>query len=150
VDPCYFAKDDGIWEKYCEDFAQNKSLEKLGCKQSICISVGDVSPDVLVDESDGSVLGYIATDTYVLGCFILEDVLKYNPEFAEDMEKYPESFTVIKGFTGDVVFETKKERYYDEVLPITTIMGIGTTRFHSGFTDDDGSIKLQLSQCKVD
>lgn len=108
VDPCYFAKDDGVWEEYCEDFAQNKSLDKLGCEQSICISVGDVSPDVLVNENDGSVLGSICTDSYVLGCFKLEDVLEYNPEYTEDMEKYPDSFTVIKGFTGDVVFETKK------------------------------------------
>lgn len=145
VDPCYFAKDDGVWEEYCEDFAQNKNLDKLGCEQSICISVGDVSPDVLVDEGDGSVLGSICTDSYVLGCFKLEDVLKYNPEYAEGMEKYPDSFTVIKGFTGDVVFETKKERYYDKVLPITTIIGVGTIRFLPGFTNDDGSIKLRLS-----
>ena len=150
VDPCYFAKDDGVWEEYCEDFAQNKNLDKLGCEQSICISVGDVSPDVLVNENDGSVLGCICTDSYVLGCFKLEDVLEYNPEYAEDMEKYPDSFTVIKGFTGDVKKKKKKERYYDEVLPITTITGIGTIRFHSGFTDDDGSIKLQLSQCNMD
>ena len=150
VDPCFFAKDEGVWEEYCEDFAKNKNLEKLGCEQGICISIGDVYPDVLVNESDGSLLGSICSDSYVLGCFNLEDVLKYNPEYAEDMEKYPESFTVIKGFTGDVVFKTKKERYYDEFLPVTTIIGIGSNPFHSGFTDDDGSIKLQLSQCKMD
>ena len=84
-------------------------------------------------------------------CYNEEQVL---PLFIEAitplMEKYPDSFTVIKGFTGDVVFETKKERYYDEVLPITTITGIGTIRFQSGFTDDDGSIKFQLSQCNMD
>ena len=84
VDPCYFAKDDGVWEEYCEDFAQNKNLDKLGCEQSICISVGDVSPDVLVNENDGSVLGSICTDSYVLGCFKLEDVLEYNPEYDND------------------------------------------------------------------
>lgn len=150
IDPCYLAKDDGVWEQYCFDFEKNESLDKLGCEQGICMGVGDVSPDVLVDEKDGSIIGEIGTDSYLLCCVKLKDVLKYNPEFADYMEAYPENFSVVKEFTGEVVFETKKERYYNEKLPITTIIGKGSTNFHSGFIDDDGSVKLHLSQCNMD
>lgn len=142
VDPCYFAKDDGVWEEYCDDFAINKNLAQLGCKHSICYQVGDVYPDVLVNESDGTILGEIVSDSYLLGCFKLDDVLTYNPEYADDMEEYPNNYCLIKDFTGDVVFETKKARYYDETLPITTIIGRGSVNFHSAFTDDDGVLHL--------
>ena len=67
VDPCYFVKDEGTWEEYCEDFAKNKCLEKLGCVQGICVSVGDVSPEVIADETTGSVIGELCTDSNVLG-----------------------------------------------------------------------------------
>ena len=143
VDPCYFVKDEGTWEEYCEDFAKNKCLEKLGCVQGICVSVGDVSPEVIADETTGAVIGELCTDSNVLGCFRLEDVLKHNPDYAEEMEELPNSYLVIKGFTGDVVFETQKARYYDEVLPITTIIGKGSINFHSAFVDDDGVLHFK-------
>ncbi len=136
VDPCNCVKDNEIWEKYCDDFAENKNLDKLGVKQGVCTYVRDVYPDAIVDESTGSILGELCSDSYLLGCFRLEDVLNHNPEYAKEMEKYPESFLVIKNFTGDVVFETKKARYYDEKLPITTIIGKGSVNFHSAFVYD--------------
>ena len=142
VDPCYFAKDDGVWEEYCEDFTKNQSLEKLGCEHSICYQVGDVYPDVLVNEDEGTVLGEIGSDSSLLGCFKLEDVLTYNPEYADNIKNHPDNFCLIKGFTGDVIFETKKARYYDENLPITTIIGRGSVNFHSAFIDDDGVLHL--------
>ena len=143
VDPCYFVKDEGTWEEYCEDFAKNESLDKLGCEQGICVSVGDVYPEVIADQTTGSVIGELCTDCYVLGCFRLEDVLKHNPDYAKEREELPNSYLVIKGFTGDVVFETKKARYYDEVLPITTIIGKGSINFHSAFVDDDGVLHFK-------
>ncbi len=143
VDPCYFVKDNDIWEEYCDDFADNKSLEKLGCEQGLCIRVGDVYPDVIADENTGAILGELCSDSYVLGCFKLEDVLKHNPDYANDMERYPDNHLVIKGFTGDVIFETKKARYYEETLPITTIIGKGSINFHSAFLDDDNVLHFQ-------
>lgn len=150
VDPCYFIKDDGTWEEYCDDFAENRSLEKLGCSKGICLCVGDVSPSVLVNPYDGMVYdGQICTDSHLLGCFRLQDVLAHNPAYAEDMENYPSSHYVIREFTGDVAFEVKEENYYDEILPITTIIGTGTHCFHSAFIDDDGSVKLHLRDCSM-
>ena len=75
---------------------------------------------------------------------------KINREiYGNHMAKFPNTFCVIKQFTGEVIFETKKERYYDEKLPITTIIGKGSTNFHSGFIDDDDSVKLHLSECNM-
>ncbi len=151
VDPCYFIKDDGTWEEYCDDFAENRSLEKMGCAKGLCYSVGDVSPEVLVNPDDFTAYeGKIRTDSHLIGCFRLEDVLAHNPEYAEDMEKYPDSFCIIKGFTGDVVFEIKDEHYYDEMLPMTTVIGIGSPGFHSAFIDYDGEPKLHFSDCTME
>ena len=69
--------------------------------------------------------------------------MKHNPDYAKEMEELPNSYLVIKGFTGDVVFETQKARYYDEVLPITTIIGKGSINFHSAFIDDDGVLHFK-------
>lgn len=150
VDPAYFVKDSKFWEENCEDFSENKSLDKLGCEQGVCCAVGDVYPEVLIDEDAGIVIGELCSDSYNLGCFRLEDVLRHNPDYADDMEKYPDSFLVISNFTGDVVFETKDERYYDHgMLPITTIIGRGSINFHSAFIDDDDSIKLHISECSM-
>ena len=153
VDPCYFIKDDGTWEEYCDDFAENRSLEKMGCNKGICYSMGDVCPEVLVNPDDFVAYeGKIRTDSHLLGCFRLEDVLVHNPEYAEDMEMYPDSFCIIKGFTGDVVFEIKDEQYYDEMLPMTTVIGIGSPAFHSAFIDydGDGEPKLHFSDCTME
>lgn len=140
VDPCNFAKNNDIWEEYCEDFAENKSLEKLGCEQGICVMVGDVHPDVIADEATDAILGELCCDSGIFGCFRLQDVLKHNPDYSKEMEDLPSSYVIIKGFTGDIVFETKKTRYYDEKLPMTTIIGKGSVNFHSAFVDDDGAL----------
>lgn len=143
IDPCYFVKDNDIWENYCFDFEKNKSLDKLGCEQGICLGVGDVYPDVLADENTGVVIGELGSDSYLLGCFKLSDILMHNPDFAQYMVEYPNNFVLIKDFTGDVCFRTKKARYFDEVLPMTTIIGVGSTNFHSAFIDDDGILHFK-------
>lgn len=99
--------------------------------------VGDVYPDVIADVGTGTILGELCSDSSVLGCFKLEDVLKHHPAYADDMERCPDSHLLIKGFTGDVIFETRKARYYGESLPITSIIGKGSVNFHSAFLDDD-------------
>ena len=136
VDPCYFVKDNSTWEEYCEDFAKNKKLDILGCNNSICVSIGDVYPDVLADETTGTVYGALCSDSSLLGCFKLEEVLNHNPDYAKEIEQSPDSCLVIKHYTGDVVFEIKKARYYDERLPMITIIGKGSTKFHSAFSED--------------
>jgi hypothetical protein len=138
TDPCYFVKDDDIWDKYFEDFAINKSLDKLGCSTGVCIDVGDVVPDILVDVDSGCSMGALSPDG-MLGCFRLEDVLAHNTNFAEDMARYPDSALLVKGFAGDVVFIKEDVPYYDSVYPVVTIIGAGTVNFHSAFILDDGN-----------
>ena len=139
VDPCYIVKDGDIWETYCEDFSANKNLDKLGCSQGICLHVGDVYPEVLADENTEEILGEICSDSNNIACLNLDEVLAYNPDFADDLD----SGIVIRNFTGEVIFETVETSYYDEVLPITSIIGIGSTPFHSAFFDDDENLHFQ-------
>ena len=132
VDPCYFVKNDEVWREYCEDFSVNKSLDKLGCSQGLCFSIGDIYKNMLVCD-DGTEIGTLCSDSYLLGCFRLDEVLDYNPNYAQDMEQCPSSFVVIKDFTGDVFFETNRERINNESIPIITIIGKGSKNFKSVF-----------------
>jgi len=132
VDPCYFVKNDEVWREYCEDFSVNKSLDKLGCSQGLCFAIGDVYKNLLVCD-DGTEIGALCSDSYLLGCFRLDEVLNYNPNYAQDMEQCPSSFIVIKGFTGDVFFETNREHINNESLPMITIIGKGSKNFKSVF-----------------
>ncbi len=138
VDPSYFVKEDEVWEEYWEDFSKNKNLGKLGCSAGVCASVEDVYPNLLVDVDSGNVIGELCSDSCILGCFRLEDVLAYNPDFAEYMKEYPGSVLVIEGFEGDIVFIVEDAPYYGDVRPFTTIKGSGNVNFHSAFVDDDG------------
>lgn len=132
IDPCYFVKNDEIWREYCEDFSANKSLDKLGCSQGLCFAIGDIYKNMLVSDN-GTEIGAICSDSYLLGCFRLDEVLKYNPDYAHEMEQNPSSFIIIKDFTGDVLFETNRERIDNETIPIITIIGKGSINFKSVF-----------------
>lgn len=134
TDPIYFINVDNVWEENCEDFSENKSLDKLGLTTGIIHSCGDVYRDQIVDES-GNVLGCFCSDSYNIACVKLDEVLAFNPELANEIEENPNCYAVIKNFTGDVKFIFKKEKYYDEQLVMVTIVGEGTTNFHSEFEE---------------
>lgn len=98
IDPCYFVKDNDVWEEYCEDFSENKSLDKLGISNGISMAISDVYKDILVNTDTGDVIGEICSDSYLLGCFQLDEVLKHNPDFESELETCP--LTIIRNFTG--------------------------------------------------
>lgn len=46
--------------------------------------------------------GEFGIDSGMYGVFLLDEILKYNPDFVKFMEKCPECVTIIKNFTGDI------------------------------------------------
>jgi hypothetical protein len=139
IDPCYFVKDNEVWEEYCEDFSENKSLDKLGISNGILMAISDVYKDILVNTDTGDVIGEICSDSYLLGCFQLDEVLKHNPDFESELETCP--LTIIRNFTGTVTFSKAKEMVDGHKYTIVTVKGKGSVNFRSEFSEDEDSKK---------
>lgn len=107
TDPCYIiregnkqiSKDD--WElcSYGDD------MEKLGIKNYISRDTlyGDWSCTTYNSDTK-EIFGQFCADAGMVGVFLLEEVLKYNPEFDYHTER-PWTTTLIKDFDGEVEFE---------------------------------------------
>jgi len=114
----------------CTD--NSEDLNKIGCPNSITAMGSDVYKSSFYNDK-GEVIGEFCSDSYVIGCFLLEEVLKYNPTVAEDIEDRGYCFAIFKNFTGTITFTIKEERYYRERLPVLNIRGEGNINFHSDY-----------------
>lgn len=122
--------DDIIDIDKCTD--NSEELNKIGCPNSITATGCDVNKDTFYNDN-GEVINEFRTDSYVIGCFLLEEVLKHNPEIAKDIEERSYCFAIFRNFTGTVTFTVKEERYYRERLPILNIRGEGNINFHTDY-----------------
>lgn len=98
TDPCYIVKEDD-WER-C-DYGDN--MKVLGIKNYLSSSTiyGDWSCTTFNADTKEAI-GEFCADAGLVGVFLLDEVIEYNPEFAEWIAKHPWCVTVIKNFTGDV------------------------------------------------
>lgn len=99
------------WElcNFGEDF------EKLGIKNYICRDTiyGDWSCTTF-DSDTEEILGEFCADVGMVGVFLLDEVLKYNPDFDYHIE-CPWTTTLIKDFDGEVDFEIiHEEGFYED------------------------------------
>lgn len=120
---------------------ENKGeLHKIGCPNSITATGCDVVKSSIYNKK-GEVISQFCSDSYIIGCFLLEEVLKHNPKLAKDLEELPYAFAIIRNFTGDITFTIKEEKVFDEKMPILNIRGKGNINFHSdyepGYFDED-------------
>lgn len=117
TDPCYICKDDD-WSKsnYGDD------MNKLGITNYICRDAiyGDWSCTTFNTDTNEAI-GEFCADAGMVGVFLLDEVLKYNPDFNYHIER-PWTTTLIKNFDGDVNFEINE---YDEV----EVIGRGNINF---------------------
>ena len=117
------------WERcnYGEDF------EELGIKNYICRDTiyGDWSCTTYNSDTN-EVLGRFCADAGMVGVFLLDEVLKYNPDFNYHIER-PWTTTLIKDFDGEIDFEiVHTEGVYED-----------DTEFHSkGEKWEDDSVSV--------
>lgn len=110
TDPCYICKDDD-WEK--SGYGDN--MEALGIKNYICRDTiyGDWSCTTY-NSNTNEEIGEFCADSGMVAVFLLDEVLKYNPDFDYHTE-IPWTTTLIKGFDGEVNFEVvHTEGEYEE------------------------------------
>lgn len=110
TDPCYICKDDD-WYK-C-NYGDN--MEILGINTYICRDTiyGDWSCTTF-DSDTKECIGEFCADAGMVAVFLLDEVLKYNPDFDYHIKR-PWTTTFIKDFDGEVNFKViHTEGKYEE------------------------------------
>lgn len=100
TDPCYICKDDD-WHK-CH---YGDSMNVLGIKNYICRDTiyGDWSCTTYNSDTNEEI-GEFCADAGMVAVFLLDEVLKYNPDFDYHITR-PWTTTLIRDFDGDVDFK---------------------------------------------
>lgn len=130
-------------EKYVEEYRKRfekyddtwHTLSELGFTDYIenTTYYGDWSCTTFETDENGEIkgnktLGNFCADSGMVAVLKLSEVLKYNPDFKNHIEK-PWTTTVIENFTGDIWLKrsvVKHERFSDVTL---NVIGRGTTNF---------------------
>ncbi len=125
-------------QKYREDNVSDwelcnfgENMEELGIKNYICRDTlyGDWSCTTYTSDNH-KVLGRFCADAGMVGVFLLDEVLKYNPDFDYHIER-PWTTTLIKDFDGEIDFEivhTKDDEYEDDSV---SVVGKGNINFET-------------------
>ena len=108
TDPCYITKcteEQNDWD-VC-DYGENMSI--LGINQSMSRDTlyGDWECTTFNTDTQEEI-GDFCADSGMVGVFLLDEVLKYNPDFTELLKEHPGLSTVIRNFKGTVQFIIKE------------------------------------------
>jgi len=138
TDPCYIDTDNNdLWNSKKINIFEGKGLESLGFTNYIWESTiyGDWScctfelkkesvnkpiKELTTNDLKEQLLGKFCADAGLVGVFLLDEVLAFNPNFDSHI-KYPYTTTLIKDFDGEVTYEVVN----DEVF----IKGVGNVNF---------------------
>lgn len=124
TDPCYvIKKNTNDWElSNC-----GKNMKMLGISNYLCNSTiyGDWSCTTFEEKSNKK-LGEFCADAGLVAVFLLDEVLKYNPDFDYHKERQWTT-TLIKGFDGEISIDLIKTDYEDEV----SVVGTGNVNFYT-------------------
>lgn len=115
TDPCYIIRDkDELTEDDWQACDYGENMEALGIKNYLCRNTiyGDWSCTTFRTEND-EVLGEFCADAGLVAVFLLDEVLKYNPNFDYHTER-PWTTTLIKDFDGDIELSVVPFTYIDE------------------------------------
>ena len=133
TDPCYITKNDtNDWE-LCE---YGENMEKLGIKTYLTRNTiyGDWSCTTFNSDTHEPI-GQFCADAGLVSVFLLDEVLKYNPDFDYHLNRLWTT-TLIKDFDGDVVIEVvgveyKNEEGYIENDEEVRVIGKGSINFYT-------------------
>ena len=77
---------------------------------------------------EGEYIGEFCADAGLVGVFLLDEILAYNPEWKSWIEEHPWCATIIEDFEGEV------EYYIDKVDKEAHIVGTGNINFYTAQT----------------
>lgn len=108
TDPCYITKcteEQNDWD-VCE-YGENMSILGINHSMSRDTLYGDWECTTFNTDTTEE-LGNFCADSGMVGVFLLNEVLDYNPEFTELLKEHPGLSTVIRNFKGTVQFIIKE------------------------------------------
>lgn len=111
TDPCYIMREDDDWVT-C-NYGENMEALRITHYMTRDTLYGDWSCTTF-DTDTKEAIGEFCADAGLVSVFLLDEVLKYNPDYDWHITK-PFTATVIKDFKGTVEFAVKHiEGYYEE------------------------------------
>jgi hypothetical protein len=134
TDPCYIIREeyngqkpltDDDWDS-CE---YGEKMEMLGIHNYICRDTlyGDWSCTTYNSDTDKEV-GKFCADAGMVAVFLLDEVLKYNPDFDYHLNR-PWTTTWIKDFDGEVEFTIARINDGDWIDEEVRVVGKGNVNF---------------------
>jgi hypothetical protein len=137
TDPCYIdTKDNKLWNGEEVDIFSGDGVDKFGFTNYIwegtiygdwsCTTyelkdkAKDLKPLEIKRKHIKGTLGNFCADAGLVGVFLLEEVLKFNPEFDYHIER-PWTTTLIKDFDGDIEYIVEDDEAF--------IKGTGSINF---------------------
>lgn len=133
TDPCYIAAEiisNDDWG-LCE---YGENMEVLGISPTHLVAgtiYGDWSCTTFNTDTKEPI-GRFCADAGLVGVFLLEDVLKYNPDFNYHTER-TWTATLIEDFDGEVEIVTETDEDGDEAVHVVGTGNINFKTFQSGF-----------------
>ena len=129
TDPGYIMRNGDTLDLSTIDEFKEKGLKRIAIHDTI---YGDWSCTTINTDTNEK-LGTFTADGGEVGIFALDEVLAYNPDYAEDLKKYPWCATVIPNFTGKAKIETKfHEEDWDIVVEVVGGGNIDFRGFQTG------------------
>lgn len=89
-----------------------------------------------MEKDSGIVLGHFCADAGLVSVFLLDEILKYNPDFNYHIER-PHTTTLIKDFDGEIIISSRDYEYLDEETNVlvqddeVSVMGTGNINFYT-------------------
>lgn len=110
TDPCYVIKDED-WEDFIESDEEESEMivPNTIARSTIYGDWGCTTFDAVTKKP----IGQFCADAGLVAVFDLSEVMKYNPEYNDPVD-CPHAVTLIKDFDGDVWFEVKYSKRYDD------------------------------------
>lgn len=108
TDPCYVINKKTSGRI---DYDDKEAWAALGVKN--CMARDTIYGDwgcTVFDTDDGQVIGEFCADSGMVAVFLLDEILKYNPEFDYHINR-KWTTTLIKDFNGLVQFVVEEEKY---------------------------------------
>lgn len=131
TDPCYLGcgneklDNDSWWEE--SDYGEH--LKKFGFTTYITKDtlIGDWSWHTYEKETK-DIIGQFCADAGLVGVYLLEEILKFNPLFEKWAQEHSWCATIIKNFDGDIEYE-----YDEKDDDLFHIVGKGNINFETSF-----------------
>jgi hypothetical protein len=129
TDPCYIIKegDNNDWDK-CE---HGSNMQAIGIKTFIVKDTEWGDWQCKTNSDNGNVIGQFCADAGLVGVFLLDEVLAYNPSF--DLHKTKKfTTTLIENFEGEVEIIHKDTGVFElGELSRVSVVGKGNVNFHT-------------------